>query len=404
LTLGMSFATFCAMPPDKLRLAVGKEISMGEGRVALVADGVKRLAAKGWTICVQSGAGELSGVSDADYEQAGATVVQEARALYAEADAVLHVRPPTREQLELLRAGSVLIAGLNPLGNPSLIAELAERGVDAVAVELIPRSTVAQMMDVLSSQATVAGYRAVLLAAESSPRLFPMLMTAAGTIAPATVLVLGAGVAGLQAIATARRLGAVVEAFDARKTVKEQVESLGARFVEVPSDEDAQTAGGYAKELSPEYQAKQRALLTEKLAKCDACITTAQIPGKRAPILITGDMVRGMKRGAVVVDLAAEQGGNCELTRPGKRASVDGVTIIGDLNLPGSIAFTASQMYSRNMEKLLMHLYKSGALESGDDIGRAVVVARGGAVTDERVRALLDAAPAAGRAAGSEVA
>jgi NAD(P) transhydrogenase subunit alpha len=288
------------------------------------------------------------------------------------------------------------VCGLNPLGKPALVGELAERRVDAIAVELIPRSTVAQMMDVLSSQATVAGYRAVLLAAEASPRLFPMLMTAAGTIAPATVLVLGAGVAGLQAIATARRLGAVVEAFDARKVVKEQVESLGARFVEVPG-EDAQTAGGYAKEMTAEYQAKQRALIAERLAKCDACITTAQIPGKRAPILITADMVRGMKRGAVIVDLASEQEGNCELTRPGKRVCVEGVTVIGDLNLPGSVAFCASQMYSRNMEKLLLHLYKNGALDGEDAITRAVLVSRGGAVTEERIRALLQpaAAPAA---------
>jgi NAD(P) transhydrogenase subunit alpha len=384
------------MSSPSIRLAVSKEATMGESRVALVADGVKRLVAKGWSVRVHSGAGESSGVSDGDYVAAGATIEPQARALYADVDVVLQIRPPTREQLELLRPGTVLVCGLNPLGNPALVAELAARRIDACAVELIPRSTVAQMMDVLSSQATVAGYRSVLVAAEASPRLFPMLMTAAGTIAPATVLVLGAGVAGLQAIATARRLGAVVEAFDARKAVKEQVESLGARFVEVPSDEDAQTAGGYAKETTPEYQARQRALIAERLAKCDACITTAQIPGKRAPILITAEMVRGMKRGAVIVDLASEQEGNCELTRPGKRVCVDGVTVIGDLNLPGSVAFCASQMYSRNMEKLMQHLYRGGALDGEDAITRAVLVARGGAVSDERVRALLaEAAPPA---------
>jgi NAD(P) transhydrogenase subunit alpha len=394
------------MSSSNLRLAVSKEGTMGESRVALVADGVKRLTAKGFQVRVQSGAGEASGVSDADYVAAGATIEVQPRALYADADVVLQIRPPTREQLEILRPGSTLVCCLNPLGKPAIVAELAERRVDAIAVELIPRSTVAQMMDVLSSQATVAGYRAVLLAAEASPRLFPMLMTAAGTIAPATVLVLGAGVAGLQAIATARRLGAVVEAFDARRVVKEQVESLGARFVEVPGGEDAQTAGGYAKEVSAEYQARQRALIAERLAKCDACITTAQIPGKRAPILITADMVRGMKRGAVIVDLASEQEGNCELTRPGKRVCVEGVTVIGDLNLPGSVAFCASQMYSRNMEKLLMHIYKGGALDGEDAITRAVLVSRGGAVTEERVRALLQpaatpAAPAARANGGS---
>jgi NAD(P) transhydrogenase subunit alpha len=384
------------MSSPTVRLAVSKEVTMGESRVALVADGVKRLVAKGWSVRVHSGAGEASGVSDAEYAAAGATIEQKARALYADADVVLQIRPPTREQIEMLRPESVVVCGLNPLGNPELVAELAARRVDAIAVEMIPRTTVAQMMDVLSSQATVAGYRAVLLAGEASPRLFPMLMTAAGTIAPATVLVLGAGVAGLQAIATARRLGAVVEAFDVRKAVKEQVESLGARFVEVQSEEDAQTAGGYAKEVSADYQARQRALIAERLSRCDACITTALIPGKRAPILITADMVRGMKRGAVIVDLASEQEGNCELTRPGKRVCVDGVTIIGDLNLPGSVAFCASQMYSRNMEKLLLHLYKGGALDGNDAITKAVLMSRGGAVSDERVRALLnEAAPAA---------
>ena len=383
------------MSSPSIRIAVAKEVSMGESRVALVADGVKRLVSKGWSVAVQSGAGEAAGVSDSDYVQAGATIEPSSKALFAAAQVVLQIRPPTREQLAELQPGTTLICGLNALSDPQAVAELATRRIDAVAGELIPRSTVAQMMDVLSSQATVAGYRAVLLAAEASPRLYPMLMTAAGTIAPATVLVLGAGVAGLQAIATARRLGAVVEAFDARKTVKEQVESLGARFVEVPSDEDAQTAGGYAKQLSTEYQAKQRALLAEKLAKCDACITTAQIPGQRAPILITQEMMRGMKRGAVIVDLAAEQGGNCALTRPGKRHVVDGVTTVGDLNLPGSVAITSSQMYSRNMEKLLVHLYKSGQLDGADEITRAVLVSRDGAVSNERIRALLAEAPPA---------
>jgi NAD(P) transhydrogenase subunit alpha len=391
------------MSSPSIRVAVAKEASMGETRVALVADGVKRLVAKGWSVGVQSGAGDSAGVSDSDYSAAGATIESSARALFASADVVLQIRPPTQEQLELLKPGTTLICGLNALGDPALVADLAARRVDAVAVELIPRTTLAQMMDVLSSQATVAGYRAVLLAAEASPRLYPMLMTAAGTIAPATVLVLGAGVAGLQAIATARRLGAVVEAFDARKTVKEQVESLGARFIEVPSEEDAQTAGGYAKEMSDEYKARQRALLAERLAKCDACITTAQIPGQRAPILITQEMVRGMKRGAVIVDLAAEQGGNCALTRPGKRVTVDGVTLIGDLNLPGSVAFTSSQMYSRNMEKLMQHLYRSGSgvLDGDDEITRGVLVTRAGAVANERVRALLTATPPATLAAAN---
>jgi NAD(P) transhydrogenase subunit alpha len=231
----------------------------------------------------------------------------------------------------------------------------------------------------------VSGYRAVLLAAEQLPKFMPMLMTAAGTIPPATVLVLGAGVAGLQAIATARRLGAVVEAFDVRKVVKEQVESLGAKFIEVPSDEDAQTASGYAKELSDEYKKKQAELLKQRLTKCDACITTALIPGQKAPVLVTAEMAKGMKRGSVLVDLGAEQGGNCELTKPGKRVTVDGVTYIGDLNLPAQMPVHASQMYSRNMEKLLLHIYKGQALDVADEITKGMTVTRDGAVVHERV-------------------
>jgi NAD(P) transhydrogenase subunit alpha len=238
------------------------------------------------------------------------------------------------------------------------------------------------MMDVLSSQATVAGYRAAILAAEALPRMFPMLMTAAGTIAPAKVLVLGAGVAGLQAIATARRLGAVVEATDVRKVVKEQVQSLGAKFLEVDTTEDAQTASGYAKEVSDEYKQKQAALTGDALVRCDACITTALIPGRRAPILITAAQVARMRRGSVIVDLAAEQGGNCELTQPGERVVVGGVTIIGELNLPAQLAPHASQMFSRNVEKLLLHITKDGALalDLGDEIMRGLVVARGGEI------------------------
>jgi NAD(P) transhydrogenase subunit alpha len=271
------------------------------------------------------------------------------------------------------------------------VKALAARRINALAVDSIPRTTLAQMMDVLSSQATLAGYRAAVLAAEASPKLFPMLMTAAGTLAPAKVLVLGAGVAGLQAIATARRLGAVVEAFDVRKVVKEQVESLGAKFVEVAGGEDAQTAGGYAKEVSEDYKRRQAELLKEHLNKCDACTTTALIPGKRAPILVSKEMLKAMRPGSVLVDLAAEQGGNCELTKPGERVVVDGVTIVGELNLPSQMAVPASQMYSRNMEKLLSHLLgKEGTalkLTSDDEITRGLVTVRDGQVVDPRLGA-----------------
>jgi NAD(P) transhydrogenase subunit alpha len=370
-----------------MRIAIAKETAAGETRVAMIPESVKRLIAKGWEVRVQAGAGESAGFLDGDYVAAGAVIENAARTLFAEADVVMQIRPPTREQVTQLREGGTLIAMLNALTEGELVQALAARKVTALASELIPRTTLAQMMDVLSSQATVAGYRAVLLAAECMPKFMPMLMTAAGTIPPATVLVLGAGVAGLQAIATARRLGAVVEAFDVRKVVKEQVESLGAKFVEVPSDEDAQTASGYAKELSDEYKKKQSELLKQRLAKCDACITTALIPGQKAPVLVTAEMAKGMKRGAVLVDLGAEQGGNCELTKPGKRVTVDGVTFIGDLNLPAQMAVHASHMYSRNMEKLLLHLYKPNAtgLDAADEITKGMTVTRDGAVVHERV-------------------
>ncbi|MCI0673604.1 MAG: NAD(P) transhydrogenase subunit alpha, partial [Myxococcaceae bacterium] len=276
---------------------------------------------------------------------------------------------------------------LYPLSNKALVSSLAARKVTALATDSIPRTTVAQMMDVLSSQATVAGYRAVLLAAEALPRLFPMLMTAAGTLPPAKVLVLGAGVAGLQAIATARRLGAVVEAFDVRRVVKEQVESLGARFIEVEGAEDAQEASGYAREVSEETRQKQAALIRERIARCDVCITTALVPGRRAPILLTADMVKAMRPGSVVVDMAAEQGGNCELTRPGERVVVGGVTLVGETNLASQMAVHASLMYSRNMEKLLVHLLgkegKELKLDVGDEIARGILATRNGELLKE---------------------
>jgi NAD(P) transhydrogenase subunit alpha len=363
-----------------MRIGVPKEVARHEARVAVVPDTVKKLKARGLEVSIQAGAGLGAGVQDEDYARVGAEVVASAQALYSGVDVVLKVQPPTDDEVGLCKEGQTLISLLYPSANAEKVKALAARRVNALAVDTIPRTTLAQMMDVLSSQATVAGYRAAVLAAEALPKLFPMLMTAAGTLAPAKVLVLGAGVAGLQAIATAHRLGAVVEAFDVRRAVKEQVESLGAKFIEVPGAEDLETKGGYAKEASEEYRQKQAALLLERLKATDACITTALIPGKKAPVLLTRDMVKAMRPGTVVVDLAAEQGGNCELTQPGKRVVVDGVTIVGELNLPSQMAVPASQMYSRNMEKLLLHLMgKEGTalrLDADDEITRGVVAHR----------------------------
>jgi NAD(P) transhydrogenase subunit alpha len=357
-----------------MRIAVAKESAPGEARVALTADVVKRLVGKKLEVVVAAGAGAGAFVSDDEYRAAGAQIAAEA---LPAGDLLVKVQPPSEAEIAALPAGATMASLLYPRfppNGPKLVETLAAQKVTALALDAIPRTTLAQMMDVLSSQATIAGYRAVILASEALPKLFPMLMTAAGTIAPAKVLILGAGVAGLQAIATARRLGAVVEAFDVRKVVKEQVESLGARFIEVDSTEDAQTASGYAKELSDEYKQKQAALLEHAIARADVCITTALIPGQRAPILVTAKMVASMHPGSVIVDLAAEQGGNCEGTQPGKRVVVGGVSIIGALNLPAQMPTHASQMFARNLEKLIGHIVKDGALklDPADEIVRGL--------------------------------
>jgi NAD(P) transhydrogenase subunit alpha len=362
---------------------VPKETASGEARVAVVPETVKRLVAKKFEVSVQAGAGAGSRFADEEYKAAGAQIEPSAEALYKGCDAVVKVHAPTAAEIAHMKQESQLVSPLFPLVATATVKALVQKKMTVFAVDHIPRTTLAQMMDVLSSQATIAGYRAVILAAQALPKMFPMLMTAAGTIAPARVLVLGAGVAGLQAIATARRLGAVVEAFDVRKVVKEQVESLGAKFVEVPSDEDAQTAGGYAKEVSEEYKKKQGELVTRHLAGCDVCITTALIPGKKAPILVTADQVRKMKDGTVLVDLAAEQGGNCELTKPGETTHVGGVTIVGEKSMPSQVAVHASQMYSRNMEKFLLYMVNAeGAwkLDPKDEITRGCLIVNKGDV------------------------
>ncbi len=373
-----------------MRVGVPKETAALERRVALVPDTVKKLVARKLEVLIERGAGVAAAVRDEDYAKAGARIVDGTQ-LDAEADLLLKIQPPSDAERSRLRAGMTVVCLVYPLSERARVEALAARGVSVVSVDAVPRTTLAQMMDVLSSQATCAGYRAALLAAEALPKFFPMLMTAAGTIAPARVLVLGAGVAGLQAIATARRLGATVEAFDVRKVAKEQVESLGAKFIEVDSQEDAQGAGGYAKEVSDEYKQKQALLLRERISRCDACITTALIPGKRAPILVTDEMVAAMRPGTVLVDLAAEQGGNCTQTKPGERiVTAAGVTIIGDKDLPSQMAAHASQMWSRNMEKLVLHLLgKEGTelrLANDDEITRAVVTVRLGEIVDPRLK------------------
>lgn len=374
-----------------MRVAVLKEIEPGEKRVAIVPETVKRLVKKGVEVCVESGAGEGSCFRDGEYEEAGATIESSVEALLTATDVVIKIQRPTPAEILKIREGTTVISLLYPLINLDLVGTLATRKITAIAVDSIPRTTLAQMMDVLSSQATVAGYYAVIMAAYALPKFFPMLMTAAGTIAPAKVLILGAGVAGLQAIATAKRLGAAVEAFDTRKVVRQQVESLGARFVEVDIAEDAQTATGYAKELSEEYKQRQAELIHRHTAKADVCITTALIPGQRAPILITEESVRDMRPGSVIVDLAAEQGGNCALTEPGNEVMKYGVTIIGRLNLPSRLAVHASQMYSRNMEKLLLHLMGDGGLKINlqEEITAGCVITQGGEVVHPKVKELL---------------
>jgi NAD(P) transhydrogenase subunit alpha len=341
-----------------VRIGVPKETAQGEARVALVPESVPKLTALGLEVAVERGAGHAAAFTDEAYESAGATLVDNA----FDADVVVKVARPSADEVSKLRNGTVLVGFLAPLTDPDGIAQLQARGVVAFAMESIPRTTRAQSMDALSSQANVSGYKAALIAADRLPRFFPMLMTAAGTVAPAKVLVLGAGVAGLQAIATARRLGAVVAGFDVRPVVKEQVESLGATFLEL-SVRGEETAGGYAAELTPEQQAQQQAELAERMTEFDAVITTALIPGRPAPRLIPASAVEGMRPGSVIVDLAAEAGGNCELTTPGEITVEHDVTIVGLTNLPSTMPYHASQLYSRNIVSLVSLLVADGELK-----------------------------------------
>ncbi|MEO8910087.1 MAG: Re/Si-specific NAD(P)(+) transhydrogenase subunit alpha [Gemmatimonadaceae bacterium] len=370
-------------------IGVPREIASGERRVALVPDVVPQLTRAGHRVVVERGAGQRAGFTDEAYRTAGCDLADTSAEIYSTAQMVLKVQRPGRDEatgqaeLDLLKDGSVLIGLLQPSGDPALFEQLSERNIIACSMELVPRTTRAQMMDALSSQSTVAGYKAVLIAANALQKFFPMLMTAAGTVRPARVLVIGAGVAGLQAIATARRIGAVVEAFDTRPVVKEQVQSLGATFVELDVHaENAQDAGGYARELSKEHIKREKELIHKHAQQADVIITTALIPGKPAPLLIEEVTVKAMRPGSVIVDLAGEQGGNCELSVPGETTVQHDVTIIAPLHISSELAFHASQMYSKNVAALVTLLAPQGELKLNfaDDIIDAVTVTAGGKI------------------------
>jgi NAD(P) transhydrogenase subunit alpha len=375
-------------------IGVAKETYPGECRVAIVPASLPALTKAGFEVLVETTAGLPAAFPDDAYTEKGARIAASRKELFEKSDVIFQIRSaganPQAGQadLALMRRGLVVIGLAEPLTSPQVVKTLADRGVTLFALELMPRVSRAQSMDVLSSMATIAGYKAVLLAAEKLPRVFPLLMTAAGTLTPAHVLVIGVGVAGLMAISTARRLGAVVEAYDIRPSVKEQVQSVGAKFVELPLETaEAEGAGGYARAQSEEFLRKQRELLGEVVAKNDVVITTAAVPGKKAPVLVTAEMVRHMAPGSVVMDLAAEYGGNCELTRPGETIVENGVAIIGTTNLPSTVPAHASQMFSRNVSTFLTHLVKDGkfAFDMNDEITRSTLVCRDGQVVHPQV-------------------
>jgi NAD(P) transhydrogenase subunit alpha len=376
-------------------VGVPKESYPGEQRVALVPAAVPNLTKAGLEVVIEAGAGEQACYPDAAYVAKGAKILPDRAAVFSTADIILQVLCygsndiTGKADLPLMRRGQALIGFLRPFGSAEIVQQIAQAGVTAFSVELMPRTTRAQSMDALSSMATVCGYKAILLAAETSPRIFPMMTTAAGTITPARVFVIGAGVAGLQAISTARRLGAVASAYDMRPAAKEQVQSLGGRFVELPIEaKDAQDARGYGTAQDENFYARQRELLTKVVAESDVVITAAVIPGKKSPVLITGDMVKGMAPGSVIIDVAAERGGNCELTRMGETVKVHGVTIIGAINLASSVPYHASQMYARNLVTYLTYMVKDGKLQLNlqDEIIRETMITSGGEVVNARVR------------------
>lgn len=375
----------------QVKVGIVKESTSGEKRVALSPDGAKALADRGFSVVVESGAGLAAGFLDDAYATAGASILPKREAVLIEADMVAQVQCPSDDGKEkpAFREGSAVIGFLFPGSNPATIQTLRDSKITSFAMELVPRITRAQSMDALSSMSTIAGYKGALLAAGSLPKFFPMLMTAAGTLAAARVLVIGAGVAGLQAIATCKRLGAIVEAFDVRHAVKEQVESLGAKFVELPIKmDDAEDAGGYAKEVSGTTHSQELDFISTRLPKNDVVITTALIPGKRAPVLLTSEMVKLMHPGSVIVDLAAPNGGNCEATKPGETVVVDGVTVLGPTQLLSEMAYDASRMYSKNVVEFLVNLAPDGTMNLNleDPIIRETLVTHDGKITHEPTR------------------
>ena len=375
-------------------VGIPKETFPGERRVALIPSAIPALTRAGLDILVETSAGDNAGFSDTAYKESGASIALSRGEVFASSDIILQVRAiganpdAGRSDIELMKQGQVLIGFLDSLTSSMMIREAAAKGVTAFAIEFIPRISRAQSMDALSSMAFIAGYKAVLLAAERLPRMFPMLMTAAGTVSPARVFVIGAGVAGLQAIATSRRLGAVVEAYDVRPTVRQEVESLGARFVELPLDTaGGGDAAGYARALGEDFYRRQRELMSLVVSRNDVVITTAAVPGKKAPLLITREMVAGMAPGSVIVDLAAERGGNCESTRPGDTVVEHGVTILGPVNLTSTVPYHASQLYAKNISSFLLHLIKDGELKIDleDIIIRDTLIMQGGKVVHPKI-------------------
>jgi len=375
-----------------LKIGIPKEIFPGETRVAVIPAMISTLTKLEHEVLVEKDAGQGASFSDEQYTEAGATIIENAQKLYEFSEIIIKVQPPTENQevgkheVELLNNGSTLISYLAPLNDLPMIQKLAQRNITSFSMEFVPRITRAQSMDSLSSMATIGGYKAVLIAANHLGKIFPLLMTAAGSIPPATVLVLGAGVAGLQAIATAKRLGAKVEAFDPRPAVKEQVKSLGAQFVEMElPEEDVETAGGYAKEQSDAFLIKEQEAIAARLPKVDVVITTAQIFGKKAPILITEEMVKQMRPGSVIVDMAAEQGGNCELTETDKTLEKHNTTIYGTVNLPASVPVHSSQMYSKNVTNLFKHILQEGKYDFEDEITKGACITHDGKVINQLV-------------------
>ena len=388
------------MPDDAKILTIGvpKDTQPGERRVAITAETAQLLMKNGLTVIVETGAGQEAGFLDESFRSKGVQIAAERREVFSKADIILQVNgyganpDAGKADLELMHSGQIIIGMMEPLSAPKLAQQLAQTQVTVFAMELMPRITRAQSMDVLSSMASIAGYKAVILAAEHLPKIFPMMMTAAGTIASAKVFIVGVGVAGLQAIATARRLGALVKAYDVRPAVKEQVKSLGADFVELQIETSgSEAAGGYAKEMNEEFYTKQRAMMKKVVAESDVVITTAAIPGKKAPILITTDMVTGMAPGSVIVDLAAERGGNCEFTQPGEIINFSGLTVIGSLNLPSTAPYHSSQMYAKNISSFLLNMVKDGQIQIDleDEITRETLVAKDGAIYNSRIKELL---------------